>query len=158
VSKITVNIVKIFSFSFYEYRIFTQSWFLYLKWDLLISFFNYKYWQSHLGYSSLLNGHSNKQTITPVFLHKIIQLNEKAGRNHFRKMNCLRRCLCQKEQLSNIGFICSLHLGVKFVEGKLAAHSWLSLNGEVINDSPDVISTYEELVNLTEAKALSLFK
>lgn len=152
------KIKQIFSFSFNEFRIFTQSWFLYLKWDLLISFFSYKHWQSHLSYSSRINRYLNKQTITPAFLHKVIKLNEKAGRNHLRKMNCLRRCLCQKELLNSFSIVCLLHLGVKFVDGKLTAHSWLSFNGEVINDSQDVISTYEELVNLNDIKALSLFK
>lgn len=157
-NNIKTKIGQIFSFSFYELRIFTRSWFTYLKWDLLISFFNYKRWQSHLSYSSRINTVLNKKVITSDFLHKVIKLNEKAGRNHLRKMNCLRRCLCQKELLNSLGIACSLHLGVKFVDGKLAAHSWLSFNGEVINDSQDVISTYEELVNLTDTKALSLFK
>lgn len=157
-SNTKTKIEQIFSFSLYECRIFTQSWLIYLKWDLLISFFSYKRWQSHLACLNSTNSYSKNQSIAPERLHNIIKLNEKAGRNHFRKMNCLRRCLCQKELLNNVGIDCALHLGVKFVEGKLAAHSWLSINNDIINDSQEVVSTYEELINVNNENALLLFK
>ncbi|WP_076418106.1 lasso peptide biosynthesis B2 protein [Colwellia sp. UCD-KL20] len=159
-----MKIRKLFTFSWYELTILVKSWCLYLKWDILISKFHYKKWQA-----SLANTYSNTYTpndavlnTNPVKQHQsiinIIRINESAGRNHFRHMNCLRRCLCQQDLLSGYGIQCKLHLGVKFENSKLAAHSWLSVNGEVINDSQEVISTYKELTTVNDAQTLSMLK
>lgn len=153
-----MKIRKLFAFSWYEFLILVKSWCLYLKWDLLISKFHHKKWQNSLANPDL-------HSVKPKFDHNqlqhifnIIKINETAGRNHFRHMNCLRRCLCQKDLLSRYGIQSKLHLGVKFENSKLAAHSWLSVNDEIINDSQDVIATYKELKTLNDDQTLSMLK
>jgi hypothetical protein len=47
---------------------------------------------------------------------------------------------------------------VKFEDGKLAAHSWLSSNNKIINDSAEVISTYKELKTSNDQSTLALLK
>jgi len=178
---------KIFSLSFYEYRVLIKSWLLYIKWDFRISRTHYINWQSHilqhtessttskLSTSGLSTKNSppkpehktepeNKTELEPENknnqnqVQTLIKLNEIAGRNHYKHMNCLRRCLCQKELLNDVNITTKLHLGVKFVEGKLAAHSWLSSNHIIINDSDEVISTYQELKTIDDSQTLALFK
>ena len=80
---------------------------------------------------------------------RIIRLSEIAGRHHLRPMNCLRRCLVQRRLLKR------LVLGVKTDAG-LAAHSWLCVGDDVVNDSPAVTQGYERLAAAGEASARSL--
>ena len=150
------RITQLFSYSYKELWVFIASWFIYLKWDVLISLFNYKKWQKHLIKQQLTIESIDKIQPEFVSILTLIKINETAGRNHIRKMNCLRRCLCQKEMLNNRSIHSKLHIGVKFVNGKLAAHSWLTHNNQLINDSKEVISTYTELTKLDD-KTLSAF-
>lgn len=153
-----MKIRKLFAFSWYEFLILVKSWCLYLKWDLLISKFHHKKWQASLANP---NPHSAKSMLDHNQLQhivNIIKINEIAGRNHFRHMNCLRRCLCQKDLLNRYGIQSKLHLGVKFENSKLAAHSWLTVNDKIINDSQDVITTYKELKTLNDAQTLAMLK
>lgn len=152
------KITKIFSFSFFELKVFITSWFLYLKWDHLITRSNYKKWQAHIVNQEDAITPSTEPASKYQSLQTIIKINEMAGRNHLKHMNCLRRCLCQKELLSKYKIQSKLHLGVKFVDGKLAAHSWLSSNDAIINDSKEVVDTYQELKTLNDAQTLSLLK
>lgn len=151
------RISRLSSYSYSDLWIFVASWFIYLKWDILISVFKYKNWSKHL-----LNQQNNTdQNLLNVDhamniskIRQLIRINETASRNHMRKMNCLRRCLCQKEILNNRLIQSKLHIGVKFVEGKLAAHSWLTHNNEIINDSQEIITTYTELTHKLDHKTL----
>jgi hypothetical protein len=164
------KISKLFSLSINEYRILLKSWLLYAKWDWRVSKQDYKKWQKHIisqPLSPLNETHQSanisnvSNTSDTASMNKIlilIQLNEMAGRNHYKHMNCLRRCLSQKELLNSFNIETKLHLGVKFVEGKLAAHSWLSSNNQIINDSAEVISTYQELKTLNDQSTLALLK
>lgn len=147
--------------SFNEYKILLKSWILYAKWDWRVSKQSYKKWQKHvvsqtasteLETNTLANSNDANKILA------IINLNEMAGRNHYKHMNCLRRCLSQKELLNSFNIETKLHLGVKFVDGKLAAHSWLSSNNQIINDSAEVISTYKELKTSNDQSTLALLK
>jgi len=133
---------------------------MYIKWDWRISKQHYHKWQKHLVIET--STHKNEQSAVDAEQVKniftLIQLNEIAGRNHYKHMNCLRRCLCQQELLKKYHIDTQLHLGVKFVDGNLAAHSWLSSNNQVINDSQDNISTYSELQSLNGKNTLELLK
>lgn len=157
------RISKIFSFTFYEYQVIIKSWLLYVKWDFRISKTHYKNWQAYI-IEQPINLTTNKPLLNAChqFEHKqikaLITLNEIAGRNHYKHMNCLRRCLCQKELLNGINIQSKLHIGVKFVGGKLAAHSWLSCSNIIINDSNELVSTYQELKTLNDSQTLALFK
>ena len=147
--------------SFNEYKILLKSWILYAKWDWRVSKQSYKKWQKHVVSQTAsteletnISANFNDATKTLA----IINLNEMAGRNHYKHMNCLRRCLSQKELLNSFNIETKLHLGVKFVDGKLAAHSWLSSNNQIINDSAEVISTYKELKTSNDQSTLALLK
>lgn len=59
------------------------------------------------------------------------------------KANCLQRSLVAWWLLRRRGLAPELRIGVtKGLEGALAFHAWLELDGVVINDSPDVLIRY----------------
>ncbi len=152
------RISQLFSYSRSDLWVFVASWFIYLKWDILISVVNYKEWSKHLLNQNSKHNQTSvnvSNTINISNVRQLIRINETASRNHIRKMNCLRRCLCQKELLNNRSIQTKLHIGVKFVEGKLAAHSWLTHNNETINDSAEILSTYTELTHNLDEKTLT---
>lgn len=155
----TSRLAKIFKFSAAEYFVLLEAWFIFLKWDLLISFTQYKNWRSEIGDLTNVNEIiSESDTLPPKQVKQIIKLSEIAGRFHFRKMNCLRRCLTQQKMLSKRGFNTRMHIGVSIEEGKLKAHAWLTLQGKAINDSEDVLSRYSELKMTNEHQILSTLK
>lgn len=155
----TISITNAFKFSTAEYFIILEAWFIFLKWDLLISFTQYKNWRSEIGDLTNIN-ESIKETDIPLpeQVKLIIKLSETAGRFHFRKMNCLRRCLTQQKMLSKRGFNTRMHIGVSIEENKLKAHAWLTLQGKIINDSEDVLNRYSELKVTNEHQILSALK
>lgn len=75
----------------------------------------------------------------------IIHLSESAARHHLRPMNCLRRSLTQQRLLRRRHLSSNLHIGVRTGESALEAHAWLSWQGKVLNDTPDVGEHYAEL-------------
>ena len=163
------SIAKLFQFTFTELCILVEAWFIFLKWDLLISFTQYKYWRSEL--NGLNDSASQSLSLesslpAPLPLEKpllkeitaLIKLSETAGRFHVRKMNCLRRCLTQQKMLVKRGYKTQMHIGVRFEEQKLKAHAWLTLQGKVINDTDDVSTRYSELKAINEQDILRHFK
>jgi hypothetical protein len=58
---------------------------------------------------------------------------------------CLRRSLTLKRELSRLGLYSTIHIGVRRVADKVEAHAWLEIDDQIINDDPDLISTYEVL-------------
>jgi len=150
---------KIFKFSAAELFVLLEAWFVFFKWDLLISFTQYENWRSEIGDLPASSASITKAKETPPEQVKhIIKLCEIAGRFHFRKMNCLRRCLSQKQMLAKRGFNTRMHIGVSIEEEQLKAHAWLTLQGNVINDSEDVLSRYSELKGANEHTILSALK
>ena len=146
---IMANLAKVFKFSIIELFILLEAWFAFFKWDILISFTQYGRWRSEVGnlpdVNNLITNKKNQNVHTPEQVKLIIKLSEIAGRFHIRKMNCLRRCLSQKQLLAKRGFNTCMHIGVSIEEDKLKAHAWLTLKGQVINDSEDVLNHYSEL-------------
>jgi len=135
-----------------DWWLFIVSWLTYAKWDVLISYCSYSRWKQELGEQVVDN-----QSVNFSAIHRLILINEKAGRNHLRKMNCLRRCLCQKELLSKRNIHSKLHIGVKITSGTLKAHAWLTCNHRIINDSTDEVHQYKELTPGDDIKPESLF-
>jgi hypothetical protein len=127
--------------SFTQVLLLSEMWLVFLKWDLLVSFFHYRHWQLRFDKNHIFS--ENKLGLPQVL--DIIRLSEKVGRHHIRKMNCLRRCLCQKQLLEKRHYPCELHIGVKIADGSLKAHSWLSYNEVLINDSEEIIQQYTAL-------------
>jgi len=135
-------LLKLTQLSAIELILFIQAWFNLAKWHYLIAYRPYEKWYKSLDFesSNVQNNQDNKKLISNV-----VSLSEKAARNHLVKMNCLRRCLSQKELLKNRGIKSTLHIGVKITDDQLFAHSWLSVNDRVINDSEEVIGEYTEI-------------
>lgn len=174
------SLTKLFKFSFTELAVLLEAWFTFTKWDLLISFTKYERWRNKVNLAGnlipaldkadsstapsivTLEEHSTTANISQTTLTNkikpLIKLSEIAARFHIRKMNCLRRCLSQQQMLKKRGFNAQMHIGVCFEEQKLLAHAWLTLQGQVINDSETLISRYSELKVNNEQTILNALK
>ncbi|MBL0709660.1 MAG: lasso peptide biosynthesis B2 protein [Colwellia sp.] len=141
------KIVKLFQFNFKDLLVLIEAWFVFFKWDLLISNASYKQWRDKIPDISCYHKQDNATVLKAerLKISTIISITEIAGRHHLRQMNCLRRCLTQKQMLDKRGYLCHLHIGVKIEQGKVKAHSWLTFQGDIINDSHDVTTRYSEL-------------
>lgn len=77
---------------------------------------------------------------------RVIALTEWVARHHWAPMNCLRRCIVQRNLLARHGIDAQLHLGVRADgRGGVEAHAWLSHAGRLLNDSADVVDSYKVL-------------
>ena len=154
------SLTKLFKFSIKELWVLLEAWFIFVKWDLLISFTQYETWRNKIILSPNLDNATS--SIDDATLAKqiklIIKLSEIAARFQIRKMNCLRRCLSQQQMLKKRGFSAQMHIGVRFEEEQLLAHAWLTLQGKVINDSEDVTDRYSELKLVSEKGILSALR
>ena len=154
------SLTKLFKFSIKELWVLLEAWFIFVKWDLLISFTQYETWRNKIVLSPNLDNATS--SINDATLAKqiklIIKLSEIAARFQIRKMNCLRRCLSQQQMLKKRGFSAQMHIGVRFEEEQLLAHAWLTIQGKVINDSEDVIDRYSELKSVSEKGILSALR
>lgn len=130
---------------------FFVAWLMFAKWDLYIRFTPYSWWSKFL-FTSHSTFHS--QDITHIISQ--IRIIEKAGRAHWRHMNCLRRCVVTRQILLRKGIDLVLCIGVKRSKdnNEFKAHSWLEFQGEPINDSKDIVGTYTKLVGSEHAKQL----
>lgn len=72
-------------------------------------------------------------------------------RNYPIEFNCMRRCMALKSMLAKRTIHSQMHIGVKLDKqkgsGKLDAHSWITVNDVLINDSQERISEYTEITN-----------
>ncbi|NOY62374.1 MAG: lasso peptide biosynthesis B2 protein, partial [Gammaproteobacteria bacterium] len=120
-----------------DYLLLAEAW-LTLGWvDLLISTVPYRRWRHWIECGDIDEGdNSNPQRACDVAL--LINRSEAAARHHIRPMNCLRRTVAQKLMLARRGIAVCVHVGVKKEGAGFAAHSWLSHNQKILNDSPDV--------------------
>jgi len=154
------SLTKLFKFSVKELWILLEAWFVFVKWDLLISFTKYETWRNEIILSPNLDTATssiNDATLANQ-IKQIIKLSETAARFQIRKMNCLRRCLSQQQMLKKRGFSAKMHIGVRFEEEQLLAHAWLTIQGKVINDSDDVSTRYSELKVNNEQVILNTLK
>jgi hypothetical protein len=154
------SLAKLFKFSAKELWVLVEAWFIFVKWDLLISFTKYDNWRHQISLLPLL--HNTKENRNEAARAKqiklIIKLSQIAARFQVRKTNCLRRCLSQQQLLKKRGFSAQIHIGVRFEDKKLLAHAWLTLQGKVINDSADVSTRYSELKAKNEQVILKSLK
>ncbi|GAB2694057.1 lasso peptide biosynthesis B2 protein [Aliiglaciecola aliphaticivorans] len=139
-----------------------HAYWLLAKWDWRISKQPYKKWKKYLDKSFSVSNTSNQFDAYPQ--HKYLQqaiLFAKVTRHHYRPMNCLRRCLAFQELLLSKNMPSTLHIGVRFSSATptntqenndktLEAHSWLTVNGFIINDSKEVVNTYTEITNKSQ--------
>ncbi len=132
---------QIFSLNVKEYPLLIEAW-LSLAWvDLLIRFSPYERWRYLLNSDEQSTQTQQKE----LDIGPLIAMSEKVARHHLFSMNCLRRTLAQKKMLAKRGVLAHVHIGVKKGGGRFEAHSWLSYNSRVLNDSADVTERYVEL-------------
>ena len=124
-----------------------KAWYLFVFWDFFISHLPYKWWRT-----SLFKNKHTSSDITSSEITTITKLIEKVSRNHFVKINCLRRCAVQKHILYKLGYQTQLVFGVKKQQDNLQAHCWLTFKGHIINDSIEETSTYVPLLDQTKDK------
>lgn len=75
----------------------------------------------------------------------------RAANHHVIDANCLVRSMVGYDLLRRQGLRPTLRIGVaRAGAGELAAHAWLELAGEVINDAPDVATRFAPLGNASE--------
>lgn len=151
---------KLTKFTFKELKLLSEAWFIFLKWDYVISFRSHAHWRKKVSYFVTEPSSYNPALTSSVQaqIDHIIVLSEIAGRHHLRHMNCLRRCLTQKQLLQKRKFNSKLHLGVKFEGSQLKAHAWLTFQGKVINDTDDIVKSYSELKTMDNQDLLSALK
>ena len=56
--------------------------------------------------------------------------------------SCLTRSLLLHWLLRRFGTASDLRIGVRFEQGKLAAHAWVEKDGIPVNDSPEAVARY----------------
>lgn len=142
---------KLFQYSRQDLFILLKSWMLFCKWDLLISFVPYRTWRDKI--NQPIN-YRDSHAADYSEITNLIRLSEIAGRNHYRHMNCLRRCMVQKQLLASKGIDTELHFGV-YKSERLHAHCWLTYESLLINDTNESLKKYQQLDN-TEAVMKSL--
>ncbi|WP_340677410.1 lasso peptide biosynthesis B2 protein [Paraglaciecola sp.] len=120
------------------------AWLLFMVWHFKISYLPYRWWRKSLSSYAAIQ----EQPDIHLRAMQIVGLIEKAGRHHFIKINCLRRCMVQKQLLHWHNINSQLSIGVKKEQGKFAAHCWLVVNNHIINDSPEETQSYAELQRL----------
>ncbi len=126
---------KLFSLSKTELSILLEAWGgVFLKWDWLISFTQYSNWQGEIANLTSENdavapeNKADEASLSQLTL--VIKLSEKVAKHHIRKMNCLRRCLTQKQMLQKRGYPTRMHIGVAIDNETLKAHAWLTYQGK----------------------------
>lgn len=148
----------------YKVVIFIKAWCLFFKWNFIVSYYPYKYWKKALfqhkneDIDETTNNSHCKSLHKRRFNHALllIRISEKAGRNHYKLMNCLRRCLVQQALLKSYQIPSEIKLGVLINNEILKAHTWLTVDGKVINDSPAVVEYYSELNKINDVSVKSL--
>ncbi|WP_395341881.1 lasso peptide biosynthesis B2 protein [Ningiella sp. W23] len=117
------------------------------RWDRVLSEESYESYKHALKNPSEDTKQSKHTLATIRELHRHL---DAVVRHHNKDMNCMRRCLALKSMIERRGEQCKLHIGVKMDASKpspLAAHSWITYKGVLINDSADEIAQYKEITN-----------
>lgn len=135
-----------------EWGILLQSYWLLILWDFRISFLPYRSWRQCL--TPRLTPHSTPQNSAEQHQSEIAKTQhiraifDIATRNHYKTMNCLRRCMALQTLLTKNGLPSQLHIGVRMDEEKnMQAHSWLTSQGTLINDQQDNVDTYQKITH-----------
>ena len=133
--------IRLFSLPVKSYPLLAEAW-LTLAWvDLAIRFAPHVRWRHWLESTANSSGANQKE----LDINFIITSSERVARHHVCAMNCLRRTMAQKMMLARRGVSAQVHIGVKKETAGFAAHSWLTYQGRVLNDSDDVTERYVEL-------------
>ncbi|MEP1444763.1 MAG: lasso peptide biosynthesis B2 protein [Paraglaciecola sp.] len=129
-----------------------RLWCSFIYWHLVIAYLPFRFWRHHL---MDISQQSTDTSLSEV--RQLIKLSESVGRNHFVKINCLRRSMVQKSLLERLGTKSHLVIGVKKNQEVFAAHCWLTYQNKIINDSKDTTSEYITLEKIN-ANSSNIFK
>ncbi|MFC3093318.1 lasso peptide biosynthesis B2 protein [Alteromonas sediminis] len=131
----------------YRLSLLLQVLYQLIKWDITLRFSAYSAWKPALTSPSGTVS-SNAHLATAQYVAKHLALVVRKSPYPF---NCMRRTLALKTLLNQQGIAPTLHIGVKFDDNKqLAAHAWLSLVGECLNDTADNVAQYSEITDDTQ--------
>ena len=146
----------LFRLSLKQGLVVVLAWLMFIVWHIAISYLPYRWWRAALTRRSDIQPQANIH----VRAMAIVSLSEKAARHHFVKINCLRRCMVQKQLLQLHNINSQLSIGVKKEHNKFAAHCWLVVNNHIINDSIAETSRYVELQRLQpgDQQSADIFK
>ena len=144
----------------YNFLLLAKSAVLLITWHFKIKCYAFEKWKSYLHQpqtksliqynlsASVKSIDSEKQTLELQIALSVGRHIDAVVRYSPFEFNCMRRCLALKQLLQQKHIYPQLHIGVKFENDQtLAAHSWLSLHGNLINDSTENIFSYTELTN-----------
>jgi Transglutaminase-like superfamily len=71
---------------------------------------------------------------------------------------CLRRSVTLLRELDRLNIVSVLCIGVRSRASQIEAHAWLTVGAEVVNDDPELTSTYEVLAVGDIERIMSLLK
>lgn len=71
---------------------------------------------------------------------------------------CLRRSVTLLRELDRLNIVSVLCIGVRSRASQIEAHAWLTVGAEVVNDDPELTSTYEVLAVGDIERITSLLK
>lgn len=83
-----------------------------------------------------------------------VAVNRAAGRVLWPG-NCLTRSLLLRWVLNRYGTPSDLRIGVRFEQGKFAAHAWVEKDGIPMNDRPEVVAGYAAFDQAISPEAFS---
>jgi hypothetical protein len=101
-------------------------------------------------------GRSNEPTEEILsWARKTAHLTSIAARWGPYRATCLRRSLFFWWLTRRRGLDSELKIGVRRDQGKLLAHAWIELNGEVLNDRPEIVEGYSPFDSTSLPKKVS---
>ncbi len=131
-----------------DWFVIWEAWWTLLAVDLRVRLLPYSFWRKRLLREVVAYGAKRPGARSPQEIGRLFRI---AVRNHIRPMNCLRRAWALRTLLLRRGFAPRLVLGVRREGEKLAGHAWLELEGQVVNDAPDVAEQYVQVTTDTQA-------
>jgi len=127
-----------YSLSAREWVLLAEAW-LTISWiDFVISLLPYHWWKSWL-----FNQYEAETHQAANLEHLVWSVNAAAD-HHLRKPTCLRRSLTLKQMLQRRKIPAKLRIGINKDGADLKAHAWIEYTGIVLNDSPDIATSYSQ--------------
>ena len=148
----------------YRLLVILEASFYLHKYHFLIAYKDYTDWMHHLvnidfvsqdlvrqtrvRHKSIAPQKNARSSMTPEAAKLLNSHLQAVVRHSPVELNCLRRCLALKAMIERREGNCKLHIGVKINgKGKLLAHSWLSVDDALVNDSVANVNEYREITH-----------
>lgn len=155
--RFTRKLWRLATISGHERRLLVRAALLVLvvSWGLRLLGFR-RYWQILNRHARATSPANERRTDSAELVTGTSRMVEIASRNLIPRPNCLARSMGLWSLLRRRGVPVDLQIGVRKVADNLEAHSWVSLEGRILNDTGDVGSRFKAFPNVSEALA-SLF-